>query len=154
MYTVREALESYAAAEAAPRITRQELDELGRLWNEMREIARRFRESGKDFLEPKMLHRYLQIDMEFHDVVIHAAGNRLMMKILDGTRLLARVFASTYWVYDRTALAEANRFHGRLLRALRAHDAEAGRRWTIEAMRVSKRNALAQWNEHRDEHYR
>ena len=68
-----------------------------------------------------------------------------MSKVLGNTHLLERIFRSTDWIYDRKSLAEANRYHWRLLRSLEKHDAESARRWTAAAMGVSKRNALARF---------
>ncbi|MFZ5830236.1 MAG: GntR family transcriptional regulator [Planctomycetota bacterium] len=142
MYVVREALESYAAADAARRITDAELNQVELLWRQMQEIDEAFRRSGTEHLEGDLLRRFLAVDMRFHQLIIRAAGNRYMSKVLEDTRLLARVFASATWLYDRPTLDEANSFHLRLLNALKQHDPEAARQCTIEAMHVSRRNAM------------
>ncbi len=148
MYGVREALECDASAEAARRIGPAEIERLRDLCRGMRKLARQFYTSGEPFMGGPLLKAFVAADIEFHHVVIRAGGNRFVLKILDETRLLARVFTSTFWRYDRRAVVEANRFHGRLLWALRQGDAEAARRATLEAMQVSKRNALAAWDQH------
>ncbi|MFV2067407.1 MAG: GntR family transcriptional regulator [Pirellulales bacterium] len=142
MYTVREALESYAAAEAARRITETELGRLERLLARMKEIEDEFVNGGDSRLDGKPLQRFLATDLEFHEIVVHASGNRYMAKILESTRLLSRIFRSTLWIYDRAAVAQANQFHARLFEALRQRDPEAARQCTIEAMQVSRRNAM------------
>jgi hypothetical protein len=75
-----------------------------------------------------------------------AAGNRYLSKIISETRLLVRVFTSTFWRCDREKLDEANHVHRRLLEALRCKDVEAARIATVEAMQVSRDNALRGWN--------
>jgi len=99
------------------------------------------------FLEGDLLQEFLDVDLEFHQLIVEASGNRYLSKIVEDTRLLVRVFTSTFWRYDRQKLAEANRFHQRLLDALRAQDTEAARIATVEAMRVAKRNALQAWDQ-------
>ena len=94
-----------------------------------------------------MLQRLLEVDLEFHQVIVDASGNRYLSKTVNDTRLLVRVFTSTFCRYDREKLAEAKGFHKRLLDALRTHDTEAARMVTVEAMRVAKKNALEAWEQ-------
>lgn len=143
MYSVREALESLAAAEAASRIGPAELAQLATCHGRMCELSSQVSLSPRGVLEGEPLREFITVDMEFHRIVVEASGNRLMMKILGTTRLLQQIFKLTNWVYDERALAEANRFHEQILKSLEAHDAKAARRWTANAMRVSKRNALS-----------
>ena len=131
MYTVREALESYAAAEAASRISDEELARLDDLLRRMEEIADAFQSGSEPYLEGDRLQRFLGIDLEFHRTIVRASGNRYMAKILEGTCLLARVFRSTFWVYTRQTIAEANELHGRLLNALRRRNPEEARSCTV-----------------------
>ena len=147
MYTVREALESYAAAEAALRISEEARSRLEQLLIQMKQIAGEFQRSGEPYLNGESLERFLCVDLTFHQTVIGASGNRYISRILDGACLLARLFRSTLWIYDPPAIAEANRFHERLLEALRQRDAEEARSCTIEALKVSKANALKRWDE-------
>ncbi len=145
MYAVREALESYAAAEAAQRIAPPALQELENAFGQMCEAAAKFRDSGQAVLDGSLLREFIQADLTFHKVIIAAAGNRYMSKILNDTRLLVRVFTATFWQYDSEKLAEANQFHQRLLEAMQNRDSESARAATIEAMRVAGDNALQAW---------
>ncbi len=145
MYEVREALESFAAEAAAQAIRPESLARLGQLRDAMRQISRQFEQTGAASLEGDLLQRFLELDLEFHQVIVDAAGNRYLSKIIKDTRLLVRVFTSTFWRYDREKLAEANEFHTRLLDALRDQDTEVARNTTVEAMQVSKKNALQGW---------
>ena len=147
MFMVREALESVAAAEAAHRIGEEALRELEDLAEGMCQVAAESAELRTEYLQGELLDRYLTLDMRFHRQVISAAGNCYMAKILDDTRLLSRIFRSEVWVYDRATLDESNYFHGRLLDALRRRDADAARKLTIEAIRVTKRNAVERFEE-------
>ncbi|MGB8169917.1 MAG: GntR family transcriptional regulator [Chthoniobacteraceae bacterium] len=147
MYAVREALESYAAAEAAMKIGRPALQELEEAFGQMCAIADKFRDSGQELLGGSLLHDFIQADLSFHRIIVAAAGNRYMSKILDDARLLVRVFTATFWQYDLEKLTEANRFHQRLLDAMRNRDSESARNATLEAMRVARDNALHAWDE-------
>jgi DNA-binding GntR family transcriptional regulator len=147
MYAVREALESFAAEAAAEAISSETLARLDELWNVMQQISREFEQTDEAFLDGDLLQRFLEVDLEFHQVIVDAAGNRYLSKIVKETRLLVRVFTSTFWRYDREKFAEANGFHERLLDALRAQDTEAARIATVEAMRVARKNALQAWDQ-------
>ncbi len=147
MYAVREALESYAAAEAAEKISPLDLEKLVDAFQQMGEIGDRFRDSGRAVLDGPLLRDFIQADITFHKVIIAAAGNRYMSKILDDTRLLVRVFTATFWQYDSEKLSEANQFHQRLLEAMQNQDGESARLATIEAMHVARDNALQAWDQ-------
>ncbi len=147
MYAVREALESFAAEAAAETISSESLARLDELLDAMQQISREFERSNKAFLEGEILRRFLEVDLEFHQVIVDATGNRYLSKIVKDARLLVRVFTSTFWRYDRENLAKANGFHKRLLDALRARDTDAARIATVEAMRVAKKNALQAWDQ-------
>jgi len=146
MYAVREALESYAAAEAAQKIGPSDLLKLEAAFDQMRGIAERFRASGQAVLDGALLRDFIEADLTFHKIIIATAGNRYMSKILDDTRLLVRVFTATFWQYDAEKLAEANRFHMRLLEAMQNRDSESAQAATVEAMRVARDNALQAWD--------
>jgi DNA-binding GntR family transcriptional regulator len=147
MYTVREALESYAAADAARCVSDADLAELERLLEQMKEIEAEFISSGEPRLAGERLQRFLAADMKSHEIIVRASGNRHMAKILCDTHLLSRIFRSTLWVYDRPAIAQSNDFHTRLNEALSNHNSDEARQCMIEGMRLSRRNALEHWDE-------
>ena len=151
MYAVREALEGYAAAEAAQKIGPPDLEKLEMAFRQMCDIADTFRDSGQGVLDADHLREFIQADLNFHKIVIAAAGNRYMSKILDDTRLLVRVFTATFWRYDTEKLAEAIQFHQRLLAAMRDRDSESARLASIEAMQVARDNALRAWDQQQHE---
>lgn len=147
MYDLRESLESYAAVRAAERIGAGHLERLDHIRAEMDTIARTVPRARGRHLGGDTLRRFIELDMDFHRVIFEAAANRFLTRILDGTRLLTRLFTSTFWRYDRPALDRASRFHGELVRAMRGRDPEAARRSTVEAIRLSRRNALVAWDQ-------
>lgn len=147
MYAVREALESYGAAEAALRITPEQLARVREVYRAMLGVEDEFARSAEARMPTEALKRFVAVDMQFHNLIMQATGNGYMAAIMDRTRLLSRIFTATFWVYTRESLSEANRFHRRLIDALEQRDAEAARQCTMEALRVSRRNALLRWDE-------
>ena len=146
MYDLRESLESYASIRAAERMGAGHLERLDQIGAEMEAIGRSVPRAAGRHLGGDALRRFIELDMAFHRVVFEAAANRFLTRILDGSRLLTRLFTSTFWRYDRAALDRACKFHAELVRALRRRDAEAARRSTVGAIRLSRRNALAAWD--------
>ncbi len=147
MYAVRAALESYAAAEAAEKISRSELEQLEDDFDQMCCTADAFRESGRELMDASELKEFNRADMSFHKVLIAAAGNRYMSKILDDNRLLVRVFTATFWRYDKAKVDEAIQFHCRVLAAMQTGDGESARMATSQAMTVARENALQAWDQ-------
>lgn len=146
MYAVREALESFAAAEAARNIGPRDLEKLEAEFQRMSDLAGTGSAAADSVLDGDELRDFIQADMNFHKIIIEAAGNRYMSRILDDTRLLVRVFTSTFWQYDAEKLTEAIEFHRRLLTAMQNRDSEAARLATVDAMRVARDNALRTWD--------
>ena len=146
MYAVREALESFAAAEAARNIGPRDLEKLEAEFQRMSDLAGTVSAAADSVLDGDELRDFIQADMNFHRIIIEAAGNRYMSRILDDTRLLVRVFTSTFWQYDTEKLTEAIEFHRRLLTAMQNRDSEAARLATVDAMRVARDNALRTWD--------
>jgi DNA-binding FadR family transcriptional regulator len=87
LYDVRLALETNAAAWTAQRGSREELDRLASLAERMRAIA-----AG-----PRDLPRFLDVDLEFHNVVGAAARNL----VLRGVMRALHAFLSAYWQDSR-----------------------------------------------------
>jgi len=141
LYEVREALESWAAAEAARRLGADDLDLLEKLCNQMRDIEGELRASGAT-LDAAGLRRFLAADMAFHTVLIRASGNRRILKIVGENRVLTRIFRTHRQGHDAEVVHRAHAFHRGILEALRAGDAEAASRRMAEHVRTSKQQAL------------
>jgi DNA-binding GntR family transcriptional regulator len=142
LYEVREALERYAAVEAARRIGAQDLELLVRLFEQMRRLARELRGGQVAALEGSALRQFLAADMGFHLVLIRATGNRRIMKIVGEMGVMVRIFGHHRQTHTPGIVARACQFHGRILGAVRRGDAAAARRWMVRHLRASKRQAL------------
>jgi len=142
MYGVREALEIYAAIEACEAISPKGIRQLGEHFETMQQIIDDFKQSDKDFIDGEELDQFLETDLDFHRVLVSAADNQYLSKIISEQRVLARVFTNTLWRYDEAKLVQANEFHRRLLDAISNRDVNAARIATSDAMKVAKENAL------------
>jgi len=143
MYGVREALEIYAAIEACDSISPKGIRLLKEHFETMQQLIDDFKQSDTDCIEGEELEAFLEADLNFHQVIVSAADNKYLSKIISEQRVLTRVFTATYWRYDEEKLKQANDFHKRLLDAISDRDADAARIATSDAMKVARENALS-----------
>lgn len=145
LYDMREVLESFAAAEAAERITDEELAELDDCcvqWREM--ILQLRRHTGKGLIS-RLYNRWITLDERFHEVLLTASRNRLLRKAVSDMRLMSRTldmrrldsntlplitFYSACWTY---------RHHASLVRALKRHNPELARTWMGRQIQTGKK---------------
>ncbi|NLX99562.1 MAG: GntR family transcriptional regulator [Rhodopirellula sp.] len=146
LFQLREALEPYAVALAAQSVSAADLDLLESLCRQMRQIAVDLRGVGASALDPSALQRFLSADMAFHMLLIRAAGNRRIAKIVADSRVIASIFGAGRQTHDLGVVARAYGYHRRILHAVRRGDGEAARRWMVDHLRASMAETL--------EHYR
>ena len=83
LYELREAMESYAAARAAERISDRLLDELRSNLAKSAELVERVRSSGKDTASSAIAKKFHELDLSFHMTIIEASHNRRMLRWLE-----------------------------------------------------------------------
>lgn len=134
LYEIREILESHAAAKAASEPGTELLKSLRDIQKKMAELP-----LNSDPLDKDTTRASRDLDLEFHQQLIHAAGNGRLEKILDDSRLLARLFMIKD---ERMTIEEFNAargFHDQLLAAIESEDSEKAE----DVMRRHVRRALA-----------
>jgi DNA-binding GntR family transcriptional regulator len=142
LYELREALETYAAAQAAERLTADDLALLGRLCTTIGGLAKQARQAGARALDAAALERFVAADLAFHMVMLRAAGNRRILKAVTDSRVLTRLFSTPRQRHELAIVNKTYRHHSRILRALQRADGEAARRLLGEHIRASKAEAL------------
>ncbi|OAI55082.1 GntR family transcriptional regulator [Planctomycetaceae bacterium SCGC AG-212-F19] len=148
LYELREALESYAASQAADRIDRDDLALLGRLCDEIAGVAAAARKKGAASLDAAGLKRFVAADLAFHMVMIRAAGNRRILKTVADSRVLTRLFSTPRQRHELAIVDKTYRYHSKILRALRRGDAPAARDLLAEHIRASRDEALEYHDRH------
>jgi DNA-binding GntR family transcriptional regulator len=151
IYELREALESYAVVQASSRIQPEEITLLELLCQQMRELGREMKRTGRNRLEGETLQQHLTADMSFHLVLIHAARNRRLTKAVADNRIIAQIFASHIKSFDLAFIAHAYRFHRRILRAVKKQDAQAARRWMVTHIRAAMTEMLDHFDRHQEQ---
>jgi DNA-binding GntR family transcriptional regulator len=109
IYDVREALETYAIAQAIDRATSDDIDRL--------ETACRRLESQGDEIT---LSEWFEANREFHRLLVMACGNQIVLEVLDGLwdRQSAITMLATYTT-EHSAVEHLNSEHRAMLDAFR-----------------------------------
>jgi DNA-binding GntR family transcriptional regulator len=111
IYPVRAALEEVAGREAAPRITEDELALLGEELAGMRRAA----DAGD-------LHALMVHDTRFHEIIVEASGNQVLVDVWRSLRVEARSLVSALKSHsDLQSIAE---LHRPVLQAVQFRDPE------------------------------
>ena len=145
LYGLREALETHVVAEAARCITEEELAALEKICDDWQETVRELRAGRREHATRPQLARWVDNDERFHRLLLAAARNRLLSKVVAGQRLLTQVFGPmrrdpSVLTPDR---AEATcRSHRDLVQALRRRDAEEARRCMSQQIRTGLKHSL------------
>jgi DNA-binding GntR family transcriptional regulator len=148
LYELREALEVFAISKLATRgLDPQELESMETLVNQVRAVADELKESGKPVLKGEALQRFLMSDLRFHMRLIQAAGNERLLKMLDSTNLLLRIFTLRREHHTLKLLKEVHSFHRRILDAVVNGQEEQARRLLSEHIHLSRDERLAEYDE-------
>ncbi|MDQ3410581.1 MAG: FCD domain-containing protein [Chloroflexota bacterium] len=126
-FELREMLEVAAVAKAVTRITEPELRELEAICDQYLAAARGLRKPDKAESE-QLFHRLVVMDMAFHLMVMRAARNRRLLRIMGDLHLLSRIFRRRAELPGVNALTRAAldwRDHVRIVGSLRRRDLTA-----------------------------
>lgn len=91
IYEVRAALEAFAAALAAERLTPRDVEQLQLLAAEMDTLCREAREADRWTAAERL--RALDLDEAFHTLIVEATGNERLIRLLGDHSLLKRVLS-------------------------------------------------------------
>ena len=87
--------------------------------------------------------------MAFHTLLIHAAGNRRIAKLVRDSHVLTQLFGTQRLIHDRPIIAEACRFHAKILAAVKRGDAAAARALAAKHIRASLAHTLENLDRYR-----
>lgn len=139
VYGVREALESFAASEAASRATPEAVDELQRRIERMRVLAAR-----------KDVRRLVDADLDFHLRVVELSGNRQIAYLWKITEVNIRRIL----LFRQNALStlrDVPESHLPTISALRRHDPAAAAETLRTHIQEARADLVAHWPDHNDD---
>lgn len=146
-YEMRETLESFAAAKAAERMRKPQIEQLQLLCKLMREICDLAHAEGDEEIEGEQLHRFLAIDMAFHLYILEAAGNQQLVKVVQNMRTLWRIFHVHRQRHSVEVVQRACLFHEEIVAALAERNADKARQAMQAHLAAGCREAIASFDQ-------
>jgi len=142
LYEMREALESFAAAKAARRITALELAQLDVLCASIERLAE---ETGGENsqLDIAALRRFLAADLTFHLLIVKAAGNQRILNTIRETRTMSQIFRMRRHEPDNSVVKRASQMHRKILAALNDRNSDEASAQMAAHIRSSREDTLA-----------
>jgi DNA-binding GntR family transcriptional regulator len=124
LYELREALECYSVRLAAKRRPLADIVRLNLFCHEMKRSADELKRSGARVLSDAKLSRLMAADMGFHSLLIRAAGNRHIMKIVADSHVLSQLFGAPRQEHNLKKVKESYRVHRDVLIAVERSNAD------------------------------
>lgn len=143
LYELREALEVYAVGRVASKPVRApELERLQRLTEEILDLRAELDRSRETALDPEKMHRFVVCDLGFHTLLMSMAGNARILKVVNETRLMIRIFAMYRRGHEGPELGQIHRQHCEVLRAVAERDRDRAMRLLSDHIQTSMRERL------------
>lgn len=145
LYELREALEVYAVGKAAKLpLPSADLQRLQTLADELVTLRSELLESAATELNPEQMHRFVVSDLGFHTLLMRVAANARILKVVNETRLLIRIFAIRRTGHTAADLERIYKQHCDILGAVSARDSERAMRILSEHIQNSQKERLAE----------
>ena len=146
LYVLRDATESCAAAEAARYISPQQLEELDAIVEDWQEIATKVSHNSRGQATKKQLNKWLDLEEEFHEILIDASRNRLLAKVIRENRAIAAVFEAQRGdpsILTSEVAMRTCRHRREFMTALKSRDSEKSRRLMSEQIQIGRKTVLS-----------
>lgn len=152
LFELREALEVYAIRKAAGRVLNKGDEErLKEVIDAPLQLIEDLRASGRKSLDAVQMRRLLSADMAFHTLLLHAAGNPRILKVVKDARLLMRIFNFPHAGHTIEELRAIWRQHTRILNAVANGLPEEAAIALSEHIQTSMHERLNAFDEHERE---
>lgn len=142
VYELRMAIESFAVQKAAKRMKPAQVRQLESLCRHMLAAIRDFRDADTTYMKGDPLRRYLNADIGFHHLLLHAADNRQALSIYNDLNLRSAIFGFRSHSRDLHHVARAWCQHERVAHAIRNRDAKMALQSLEKHMHTSMEAAL------------
>ena len=83
------------------------------------------------------MHRFVASDLSFHNMLMRMAVNERIVKVVNETRLLIRIFAIERPGYDAAKLDKIHQQHHAIILAVTGHDPELATQLLTQHIRTS-----------------
>jgi DNA-binding GntR family transcriptional regulator len=143
LYELREALEAYSARKAAQlQLRAVDLQRWRDFSDEVSHLKSELEASGKPALNREQMQRFVASDLSFHNMLMRMAVNERMLKVVNETRLLIRIFAIERPGYDPPTLERIYQQHSAIIQAVTDHDVALATQLLTQHIRTSLEERL------------
>ena len=126
LYELREALEVYAVGKVAQRANSEsELERLNRMVNEIAELQYELEGANQPKLTEHQMQRFIACDLGFHLLLVRMAANARILKLVNETRLLIRIFSIHRQGHNAAMLASIRAQHSEMIRSVSERNPQA-----------------------------
>lgn len=147
LYELREALEVFAVGRAAQNGVRPaDKERLESLLAETQVLIKELKTSGSTELNADQMKRFSVSDLGFHSLLIRIASNARILKVVNDTRLMMRIFAIQRSGHRRDELERIQRHHRAILQAVLQCNPEEAKRLLAEHIQASASERLDQFD--------
>ena len=147
LYELREALEVFAVGKAARLpVPPADLERIRMLADELPILRDELAAEGVQTLSAEQMHRFLSHDLGFHTLLMRTAANARILKVVNETRLLIRIFAIRRIGTRTDDLTEIHRQHCEVLDAVAQQDADRAMRLLAEHIQKSRQERLGEFD--------
>jgi len=148
LYELREAIEVFAVGKAARvRMSASDRGRLEGILGETDELRRSLEGSGEARLDVAGMQRFIQADLNFHTVLLHTAANRRMLKLVNETRLLIRIFSIQRGGHNAQQLKQIQAQHQAILDSVLCGKSEEAQAILAEHIRLSGQERMEAFDE-------
>ena len=148
LYELREALEVYAVGKVAARAnTPQDMQRLQGFADQILALRDELRQLKRDKLDASQMNRFIACDLGFHTLLLRIASNARILKVVNETRLLIRIFAIHREGHDVPALTKIHGQHREILEAVGAKDSARAMAVMSNHIRESQSERLSEYDE-------
>jgi DNA-binding GntR family transcriptional regulator len=148
LYELREALEVYAAGKAArQRVSASDMIRLQELADFALHLKAELEQSGKPTLDEAQMRRFVASDLSFHALLVRTAANGRILKVVNETRLLIRIFAMHRDGHRIEDLEHIYQYHTDVLRAVGQQDPTLAMAKLSEHIRLSLQERLNEYDQ-------
>ena len=147
LYELREALEVFAVGRAAHEGVRPaDRKRLESLLDETLALIKELKESGRQELNVEQMKRFAVSDLSFHALLIRMAANARILKVVNDTRLMIRIFAIRRSGHKREELERIYKHHRAILQAVVDRNGDGARKLLAEHIQASSRERLEEFD--------
>lgn len=146
LFELREALECFAVAQAAERMRPEQLVQGAAFCSRMAAVGHDAAAAGLEELDEPRLAQFLAADLAFHLLLIEAAGNRRIARVVQETETVSRIFRLRRQRHDLRVVETACEFHRRILETLKSKDGAGAAEIMKAHIRASREACVGQFD--------